>query len=260
MGDAMSLAASPGRWVVRPAARRDAQLRLFCFPYAGAGVTAFRAWWNDLPSAIEVCLLQLPGREGRLREPPFTRMAPLVTALAEAVAPHLDLPFSFFGHSVGGLVAFELARELRRRRGADPSRLVVSATAAPPNGMPASLRDRDSDADLVRVLGSLGGTPSQILQDPEIMRLLAPAVRADLGIYEAYSYVAETPLRCPITVMRGTADPLVGEEDVIGWTNETSGRVDFVAVPGTHFFLHEARDTVLRVLGSALLAPATTAS
>src|SRR6185295_11175567 len=90
----------------------NARLRLFCFPYAGGGASAYRGWATALPSDLEVCPVQLPGRESRLREAPFTRPEPLIQTLADVLEPHLDLPFVLFGHSMGGMISFELSREL----------------------------------------------------------------------------------------------------------------------------------------------------
>ncbi len=106
-------------------------MRLFCFPYAGGGVHVFRAWADNLPKTVEVCPIQLPGRGARMMEAPYTRMVPLVHAAAEALLPHLDKPFAFFGHSMGALVSFEVARWLRRQTGPEPIRLFVSGCFAP---------------------------------------------------------------------------------------------------------------------------------
>jgi len=118
-------------WITYPRPNPEASLRLFCFPYAGGGTTIFRAWPQGMPDDVEVAPVQLPGREGRLREPSFTQINPLVRALADALRPHLDREFAFFGHSMGAIISFELARELRRRRGPAPAHLFVSGRAAP---------------------------------------------------------------------------------------------------------------------------------
>src|SRR5438552_7109196 len=118
-------------WLACLKPRPHAAVRLFCFPYAGGGASAFRCWPDALPASIEVCPVQLPGRETRFREPPYTRLAPLAEALGHALRPFLDRPFAFFGHSMGALVAFELTRWLRRAGGPQPAHLFVSACAAP---------------------------------------------------------------------------------------------------------------------------------
>ncbi len=119
-------------WISTPAHRPDARMRLFCFPYAGGGTSAYNPWAKSLPDEIALYSIRLPGRESRLREAPHVRMAPLVQDLADALSPYLDLPFAFFGHSMGGLVTFELARQLRRQHAPQPLHLFVSSHRAPP--------------------------------------------------------------------------------------------------------------------------------
>src|SRR5262245_25071207 len=119
------------RWLAFARPRPQAAIRLFCFPYAGGGASVFRGWANGLPGSVEVCPVQIPGRETRFREPAFTRLPLLIEAVAESLGPHLDRPFALFGHSLGALVAFELARHLQRERGPEPVHLFVSGCGAP---------------------------------------------------------------------------------------------------------------------------------
>src|SRR5262245_51196446 len=119
------------RWVPSLRSGREAAVRLFCFPYAGGAASAFRGWARSLPGSVDVCPVQLPGRESRFREPAFTRLGPLVEMLAESLRPCLDRPFAFFGHSMGAIVAFELSRRLQREHGRQPLRLFVSGCGAP---------------------------------------------------------------------------------------------------------------------------------
>ncbi|ETX04517.1 MAG: hypothetical protein ETSY2_28310 [Candidatus Entotheonella gemina] len=126
-------------WITRSTPKPNAALRLFCFSYAGGGSVVFHHWGAELPDNIEVCAIKLPGRESRFSEPPFDRTAPLVQALAEGLAPYLDRPFAFFGHSLGGLVSFELTHELLRRQRPSPVHLLISATRAP--HVPSTIAD-----------------------------------------------------------------------------------------------------------------------
>src|SRR3954447_1958571 len=118
-------------WLPYTEPSQQARLRLFCFPYAGGAASIFRSWADDLPPEIEVCPIQLPGREGRFREAPFTRLAPLVDALTLALLPHLNVPYALFGHSLGALISFELVRRLQRQNVARPAHLFVSGHNAP---------------------------------------------------------------------------------------------------------------------------------
>src|SRR4051812_31370410 len=123
---------NPGTpWLVIPKRNPAARLRLFCFSYAGGGTTIFRTWPHRLPNDVELCAVLLPGRESRLRETPFTSMPPLVEALSHALEPYLTMPFAFWGHSLGALIGFELARARRRQRLSGPVHLFISGVGAP---------------------------------------------------------------------------------------------------------------------------------
>jgi medium-chain acyl-[acyl-carrier-protein] hydrolase len=235
-------AASPERWLayreVKPRARR----RLFCFPYAGGGAAVYRGWPADLPADLEVCPVQLPGREGRLREAPFTRPAPLIQALADALASYWgELPFAFFGHSMGAMLSFELARELRRRGQPQPVHLFASGRRAPQQ------RPREEDihdlpeAEFIAKLRELNGTPEEVLQHAELMKLVAPVLRADFAVNETYAYTEEPPFDFAISAFGGLADSEVTREDLAAWQIHTRARFRLRMLPGDHFFLHGAR-------------------
>jgi len=163
----MSLSSPSTVWIQRPKPNPEARLRLFCFPYAGGGASAYRSWAAPLPDEIEVCAIQLPGRENRLREPLFTRLAPLVETLAGALEPSFDIPFAFFGHSMGALIAFELARFIRRRSQITPVHFFASARLAPHVVDSASPAHRLPEATFVAQIRGLQGTSAAVLDDPE---------------------------------------------------------------------------------------------
>jgi medium-chain acyl-[acyl-carrier-protein] hydrolase len=228
----------------------ETRLRLFCFPYAGAGALIFRTWSDGLPADVEVCPVQLPGRGTRSSERPFTHLSTLVEALAEALAPLLDKPFAFFGHSLGALVSFELARRVRSRYGVNPSRLFVSAGRAPqiPRRGPAihTLPEKEFLAELRR----LNGTPSELLEHRELMELMLPLLRADFALFETYVYASEPPLGCPISAFGGLQDRRVQDSDLEAWRTQTSKEFSLQMFPGDHFFL--SQPALLRVLAEEL--------
>jgi surfactin synthase thioesterase subunit len=229
----------------------EARLRLFCFPYAGAGALIFRTWSDGLPADVEICPVQLPGRGTRVRELPFTQLSPLVEALAQALAPLLDRPFAFFGHSLGALVSFELARRVRRQYGVHPVRLFVSAGRAPQiphRGPPIhALPEKEFLAELRR----LNGTPSELLGHEELMAIMLPLLRADFAVYETYVYSTEPPLSCPISVFGGLHDHRVNNSDLEAWGAQTDVSFSLRMLPGDHFFLKQP--LLLRVLSQELL-------
>jgi medium-chain acyl-[acyl-carrier-protein] hydrolase len=207
-----------------------------------------------LPADVEVCPVQLPGRGTRLTEPPFTQLSRLVQALAEALFPLLDKPFAFFGHSLGALVSFELARQLRRQHGVgvQPVHLFVSADRAP------QIPYRDlpihslPEGQFLVELRRLKGTPREALEDEELMQSMLPVLRADFAVYETYVFSTEPPLNCPISTYGGLQDHKVSRGDLEAWRDQTSVSFSLRMFPGDHFFLNTTQPVLLRVLSQEL--------
>jgi len=220
------------------------KLRLFCFPHAGGGFTAFHGWTSRLPESVAV----LPMRAGRR----VSTMAELVAALYDAVAPHLGEPFVFFGHSMGAAVAFELARLLRRQRQPLPRMLIASGARAPQFRRGHVPPPEPSDAEFVAALRRLEGTPEEVLDDPELRRMVLPALREDAAIYRNYVYRDEPPLDCPIRAYGGAADPNVTREHLEAWALQTAGTFRVQVFPGGHFYLQTYRNEFLSVLAQDL--------
>lgn len=240
------------RWLTRQSADRTPSLRLFFFPYAGGGASIFRPWAESLPPDVEVRLAQLPGRENKLMEPPFTRLEPLVEAVAGAIEPLLDRPFAFYGHSMGALIGFELTRLLRREFGRGPAHLFVSGRRAPHLPPDEAPTYNLNEADFIEKLRRLNGTPKEVFEHPELLPLILPLLRADFTVCETYAYKDEPPLRCPITVMSGLEDGHVGTDLLEEWQLQTDGPCDIHLFPGDHFFLHGARPRILRLITQTL--------
>jgi medium-chain acyl-[acyl-carrier-protein] hydrolase len=250
----MSVSAVLDPWLAYLRPRPRPSVRLFCFPYAGGGASVFRGWADGLPDSVEVCPVQLPGREARFREPAFTRLGPLTDAVAGALRPYLDRPFALFGHSLGALVAFELARRLDRDGGPQPVRLFVSGCAAPSvprGGRPIhGLPDSAFRAELRR----LNGTPAAVLDNAELMEILLPTLRADFALCETYAFAPRPPLTCPISCWGGLGDDTASRQDLDAWREQTAGPFRLRMLPGDHFFVRSARPLLLRSLAQELLA------
>lgn len=229
-----------------PHPRRRA--RLFCFPYAGGGSSAYLPWVNEIAPEIEICPVQLPGREGRMRERPFTQMGPLIETLAEVLQPYLDVPFAFYGHSLGALISFELARQLRRQHGLTPIQLLVSGCHAPQIPLSDEPIHQLSDEEFVQALRRFNGTPDAVLQDADLMRLLLPLLRADFAVYETYTYTSAEPLSCPIAAYGGLHDFRASRESVEAWKQQTEHKFVFRMYAGDHFFIHTKRRVLLQGL------------
>jgi surfactin synthase thioesterase subunit len=236
--------AKRNRWFPKSAAGRDS-LRLFLFPYAGAGALTWRGWQEQLGDGFSVCPVQLPGRETRATEKPFENMAELIHELASQIEPLLDSRFVFFGHSMGAGIAFELTRELRRRGKAMPEALIVSAARAPQlrTTVSASL----NDDELVERLQKLGGLP----ENPELLPRILPALRADTELYRHYMYSPDAPLDVPLIAYAGSDDPNVATSDVEAWSAQTNAEFRFATIEGGHFFIRS--DEFIRRLREEIL-------
>ena len=247
--------ARPNAWILGARPRQLPRRRLFCLPYAGGAASAYRSWAEMLPADVEVCPVQLPGRGSRFREAPFRKVADLIPALAEGLLPLMDLPFALFGHSMGAVVAFELARELRRRGARAPVLLALSGHQAPqrPDSEPPFSHLPDAEF-LEEVQRRYDGIPPEVLAEEELLQLLLPVLRADIQVLETYAYAKEPPLDCPISCFGGEGDRHVSLADLEAWRDETRGPLRVRTFPGGHFFVESARAEVLHAL-SRDLAP-----
>ena len=223
-------------------------LRLFCFPYAGGSGQTFRTWQRYFPSEVDLCLVHLPGRGRRFDERPFTRMNLLVDTIASHIEGKLPCPFAFYGHSMGALISFELARELRRRCGIEPVQLFLSGQGAPhlrPTG-PATF-GLSQDEFIVK-LRELNGTPQELLEDAELTELILPILRADFEIVETYEYQPGACLSCPITVYGGLQDKEVPVGNLREWKEHSPAQFKVRLFPGAHFFIDASSVRFLEVL------------
>lgn len=257
-------------WLSRFAPRPAARLRLFCFSYAGGGAVVYRPWALAMPAEIEVCAVLLPGRESRLREPPVRSMSELLSALLPALEPQLDRPFAFFGHSMGAVVAHELARVLQQRGGPVPQRLLISGRRAPhlPEREPP-IHQLGDDAFVAEIQRRYNGIPAEVLQYPELLELLLPALRADMSVIETLlphaTGQAPVPFSGPISAFGGRDDARATRQELEGWQAHTPEPLVMRQFAGGHFYLNdtETRNALIATVVSDLephLAQAAMAS
>ncbi|HEX5085935.1 MAG TPA: alpha/beta fold hydrolase [Blastocatellia bacterium] len=239
-------------WFSRPRLNPNAEMRLFCFPYAGGSANIFRFWPDVMMRSVEICAANLPGRLARMMEAPFTRLTPLVHEMARVILPWTDKPFAFFGHSMGALISFELARRLRTIGASLPARLFISGRRAPHLPDPDPHRHTYPDHLFMEELGRLNGTPPEVMTNPELMQLMLPLLRADFAMCETFEYRPEPSLPCPLTVFGGLQDPEVPPESLEAWRQHTSQSFRVCLLPGDHFFLNSARNSLLMVIAQEL--------
>ncbi|MCB0065092.1 MAG: thioesterase [Caldilineaceae bacterium] len=233
-----------------------AQLRLFCFPYAGGAASIYRTWQQHLPPTIEVCAVQLPGRENRIRETPFTDAGTLVQALVPNLVPYLDKPFALFGHSMGSLIAYELAQLLHQEFQRIPTHLLVSGRRAPflPDPDPLLHALPTDQLFLTALQRRYNNIPAVIFEDAELRDLFVPLLRADFTLVETYQHQERAPLPCPIVAFGGNADVRATEAELRAWQPLTQNTFELHLFPGGHFYLNDQVQPLLAQLAAVLAA------
>lgn len=232
------------RSIVTVSRNADAVARLFCFPFAGGGASVFRKWAPHIASDIELLAIQLPGRESRIAETPLTSLRSICSLLAADIAPLLDRPYAFYGHSLGSLVAFSLARELRSIGAPLPMHLFLSGRRAP--HLPSGRRPLYGlpRQELLVELERLEGTPRAVLENEELLELFLPLLRADFQVNETYEHATLPPLPFGASVMGGLADEAADRGQLEAWQEHFEGKINVSMFPGGHFYIDDALPVV----------------
>ena len=241
-------------WLLNPRPLPTPRLRLICIPYAGGNGTIFRDWQNHLPADIEVIGIHPPGRGSRLIEPALERIEPMVEILTQLIEPLTATPYVLFGHSMGAIIAYELARNLRKRGRALPQRLLVSGHRAPHVDKNRPDMHALPRAEFLVELERLAGTPKEILQNPELLELVLPTLRADFSLIETWRWTKDPPLPVSITGFCGDHDVDVPIDHMRGWDQHATGTYELHILPGDHFFIHSAQEQLLSLLADLLAA------
>jgi surfactin synthase thioesterase subunit len=229
-----------------------ARMRLVTFAHAGGGPQTYTRWERELAPQLELWHVTLPGRGRRLHEPFAREWISLAQELATAVARDVPAPFALFGHSLGALVAFEVARRLTRA-GTSPTHLVVSGRDAPDSAPDLELPETDDD--LLRCVDrAYGGVPDQVRASPDVLEYFLPILRADLELARDYVLRPGVALSCPITAMVGDADPIASPEGLVRWGRQTGADCECRVLPGGHFYFVGEERAALSTISSRLLA------
>jgi medium-chain acyl-[acyl-carrier-protein] hydrolase len=210
-----------------------------------------------MPEFVEVCALQPPGRANRIAQPPISSVPEFMSRLGPALAPLTETPFVFFGHSMGAILSFETCGWLRRNGLKLPQHLFVSGRRAPHILDPQDLHGMP-DEEFIAAIAKLDGTPPSVLQDPGLLRLLLPSLRADFTLCETYRHIKEDPLPVPITVFAGNEDHETQEGRLEAWQEYTSERFSKHELPGGHFFIHSQEKPLLSLMRQYLAGMALT--
>ncbi|WP_137821868.1 thioesterase II family protein [Pseudomonas sp. D(2018)] len=226
-------------------------LRLFCMPYSGASAMAYARWRRKVPQWLAIRPVELPGRGARHGEPFATDVLALARGLANEIRGEAQQPYALFGHSLGGLLAFEMAHALRELDMPRPVALFVSGSAAPARRDFSEFAAAKSDAELIATLRSLSGTPEAVLANRELLDLLLPVLRADFLLCGHYRYSPRSPLSIPLHVFGGRRDS-ISVDDLLAWQEETASSFSLDMHAGHHFFIHDNEARVLRTLKAHL--------
>lgn len=244
---------SANRWLICRKPRTYPLLRLLAVPPGGSGAGLYHGWDSRLPSWVEVWCVNAPGRDSRVSEPAPRNLGDHVAAITAALRPLGDVPLTIFGHSMGGFIAFEVARRLLVSRGPRPLWLFLSSVRAPSLG-----RDYDSehilpDEDLIAaVRHRYGGLPPEIEQYPELLEMALGVLRRDLQAFEEYVYRPAEPIPVSITALGADSDPSVPIADLEPWSAETSAGFNLKVFPGTHCYVDTCRSSLLAFLRDEL--------
>jgi surfactin synthase thioesterase subunit len=230
--------------------RPDAAVRLFCFPHAGGSAVFFQTWSEQITRDVELTAVQYPGRAERMAEPIIDDAPTLVRQVTSAILPLCDRPVALFGHSMGAIVAYEVARSLQML-GAAPAHLFVSGHRAA--GLPGDRHYSEQDDDtLVETLMWMGGSDAGVFADPELREMVLPYVRGDLQLLDRYVHRPEPRLSVPITSVIGADDHVESPDLAARWAELTSETFAQRVLPGDHFYLVPYRDQVIAEIESRL--------
>ena len=238
-GDGSTFAHEVDDWYVCFTNNTSATRRLFYFPHAGSGVASFRKWLDQIDTDIDLRIVQAPGRGSRIREPGATRFPPLINELCIHIKDLSDMPFIFFGHSLGALIAYELARELQRRDARGPEQLMVAASRAPHIPLREAPTHRLCDEDFLIEMKKASTTPLEVLANKKLVQLFLPALKRDAELGETYVYETGDPIDTPITALHALHDSSTTRADLLAWSEHTRDRFEFFEFDDDHFFINK---------------------
>ncbi|MGY2973533.1 surfactin synthase thioesterase subunit [Pantoea sp. PA1] len=238
-------------WIVKKNTK-DKRLRLFCFSHAGGDASSYLRWQSIMNLDIEVCGVLLPGRGARISEKTISSWPILIKIICDVIDKENDLPFAFFGHSLGGLISFEVAREFQSRGNRSPLHLFVAGCNPPSYKRENRYICRLPDKELIDILRAYDGTPPEALENRELMNLVLPAIRADFSLVDQYKYLPRDPLNLSLTTFFGRDDKHIDPSSIIHWEKEIRKKINFEWFEGGHFFSKKQDRYFIKVIENIL--------
>lgn len=230
------------------------KLRVFLFPFAGGNSYTFQFLEQFFDDDIELCYVELPGRGIRMTEPLYTSLDSLVDHLTEGLMPYMDMPYVFFGHSMGALIAYEVIKRLSEMNLELPHKLFISSMSAPHLGLNKGDLHRLPDDEFKSKIAALDGTPQALIDNEELFEILLPIIRADFQMCETYSFNTSQKISIPVVAFGGTEDPIVSREALQRWAELTSESCHAILYPGGHFYFqrNDASELIVKDFGQQL--------
>lgn len=235
-------------WYVEYRKNSQATIRLFCFHHSGGGASTYYPWLEHLIPHIEMIAIQLPGRENRFTEPLTNNLKDIINNLGLGFEYYKNKPFLVFGHSLGGLIAFEFVKSIRELYSLYPCHIIISATKAPHLPFRMNLLSPLDDQALKEELKTYNGIEGAILNNEEFLSLLLPIIKNDFSISERYCSADVMPLPCDILLLSGTQDRTVNEEEIQAWAAHTTGKFEHISFSGGHFFIKDHQKDIIKLI------------
>lgn len=241
------------KWFLTQRRNPAAKINVFCFHHAGGAASFYKNWSAALSSQVQLISVQMPGRESRYGEAFAESLEAMVSEMLQYKAVFADKPFAMFGHSLGALFAFELARQLANHAGLAPRFVVASGHGAPRRGPPEELLHHlPDDRFIAKMREKYGGISDEVMNSPELLEFLLPRFRADIRIAEQHASREGAPVRFPVVVLHGRGDHSVSTDELLGWQKETHARVRIHEFDGDHFFIESSESQVIGMLNKLL--------
>lgn len=244
----------PDKWIRRYHKAPGSPVQLVCFPHAGGSASFYFPVSAALSPAIEVSAVQYPGRQDRRDEPGIDNIPALADAIFRTIRPLADRPLAFFGHSMGAVVAYEVALRLEEHGAPPLLRLYVSGLRAPSRYRPEKVHQQGDDG-IIAELQRLSGTESVLLNDPEALAMILPAIRTDYRAVETYQGNPDRSVSCPLSAISGDSDPRVTLDEAKAWADHTTGPFDLRVYPGGHFYIIEQGPQLIQLISDDLTDP-----